>query len=87
MVTELTGMDIANASLLDEGSAAAESMYMAFNWFDGKKKIFFVDQNVFPQSARVVQTRAKYIGAQVVIGDATTFDFESIKDSLCGVLV
>lgn len=47
-ITELTGLEVANASLLDEASAAAEAMYLAYSHYDQEKKKFFVDENVFP---------------------------------------
>lgn len=75
MVSDLTGLPIANASLLDEATAAAEAMFMLFN--SGNKDIqnaiankFFVDNNVFAQSKDVLITRAKPFGIEIVYGDA-----------------
>ena len=59
MVISLTPMDIANASLLDEATAAAEAMVMAYANSNLKKKTFFVEKGVFPQTISVLQTRAK----------------------------
>jgi len=74
MVCDLTKMEIANASLLDEGTAAAEAMIMMFNnrskeqrSFDEKK--FFVDSNILPQTLSVLQTRAKPLDIEITIGD------------------
>ncbi|MEO1133318.1 MAG: glycine dehydrogenase (aminomethyl-transferring), partial [Cyanobacteria bacterium J06639_1] len=70
MVIDLTGLDIANASLLDEATAAAEAMTMSFN-LKGKKdkKRFFVSAACHPQTIAVVQTRAQPLGIEVVVGD------------------
>ncbi|KNC54486.1 glycine dehydrogenase [Thecamonas trahens ATCC 50062] len=75
MVSDLTGLPVANASLLDEGTAAAEAMAMAFSAGRGKKRDFFVDRNVWPQTLAVLETRAKPLGINIKIGDVSTFDF------------
>ena len=77
MVMDLTGMEIANASLLDEGTAAAEAMTMAngIRGADGKHR-FFVSQECHPQTIDVVKTRAGARGIEVVVGDFRTFAFD-----------
>ncbi len=77
MVIELTGMEIANASLLDEGTAAAEAMHLLFASRKGNKKNairFFVDQHVFPQTLDVLITRSTPVGIELVIGDIQKLD-------------
>ena len=69
MVGDLTGFEIANASLLDEATAAAESMTLAYRVGKSKSQRFFIDQNCFPQTISVVTARAKPIGIEVMIGD------------------
>lgn len=73
MITDLTGFDLANASLLDEATAAAEAMAMAqrINPTQGNK--FFVHQAVFPQILSVMQTRARYLNIDLVVGDVHQF--------------
>ena len=70
MITDLTGMEIANASLLDEGTAAAEAMHMLFATRKPSKKNatkFFVDKNCFPQTIDVLKTRSAPIGVNLVV--------------------
>jgi glycine dehydrogenase len=76
MVADLTGLDIANASLLDEATAAAEAMTMAkrASRYDGAT-VFFVSERCHPQTIAVVQTRAEPLEIEVVVGDHTTYDF------------
>ena len=78
MVIDLTGMEIANASLLDEGTAAAEAMSMSYGLYKGKDKdaVFWVSDQCHPQTIAVVQTRARPLGIEVVVGDhrAAAFD-------------
>ncbi len=77
MIIDLTGMTIANASLLDEGTAAAEAMNMLHGSRKGEKKNankFFVDQSVFPQTLDVLKTRATPLGIELVMGDLKTQD-------------
>jgi glycine dehydrogenase len=69
MVADLTGLDVANASLLDEGTAAAEAMAMAKRVAKSKATAFFVDAGCHPQTIAVVRTRAEPLGWTVVIGD------------------
>ena len=69
MVGDLTGFEIANASLLDEATAAAESMTLARRIGKSKSQKFFVDQNCFPQTISVVTARAKPIGIEVIVDD------------------
>ena len=70
MILDLTGLQIANASLLDEGTAAAEAMALSFHSQKKDKRVkFFVDQDVFTQTLEVIKTRAKPIGIEVVVGD------------------
>lgn len=66
---DLTGMDLAGASLLDEATAAAEAMAMARRVSKSKSNAFFVDERTYPQTLDVIHTRAKYFGFDVVIGD------------------
>lgn len=81
-------MDIANASLLDEATAAAEGMVMTFTGSNGKKRTFFADKGVAPQTIAVLQTRAKGFGITLVVGDALKdLDNETLRKDLCGVLV
>ncbi len=69
MVIDLTGMEIANASLLDEGTAAAEAMSMSRRVGKNHGNCFFVDHDCHPQTIAVVKTRAKYFGYEVIVGD------------------
>lgn len=84
LVADLTALDMANSSLLDEATAAAEAMSLSYR--HNKKTKFYVDQNCHPQTIALVQTRARTTGkgVKVIVGDWTTFDF-SAKD-VCGVL-
>lgn len=68
MVCDLTGLDIANASLLDEGTAAAEAMTMAERVAKSKARAFFVDENCHPQTIAVIRTRALPLGIEIVTG-------------------
>ena len=82
MVIELSGMEIANASLLDEGTAAAEAMALLFDVRsrDQKKSNvnkFFVSEEILPQTLSVLQTRSEPIGVELVIGNHETFDFST----------
>ena len=74
MVADLTGLPIANASLLDEGTAAAEAMHLCYAVSDGKKNVFFVAGDCHPQTIAVVQTRAGAIGVEVRVGDPAAID-------------
>lgn len=85
MVSELTGMQMCNASLLDESTAAAEAMNMCYSLKNGKKSKFFVDQNCHPQNIALMKTRGEAIGIQVIVGDILSADFSS-KD-YCGAAV
>lgn len=88
MIMSLTFMDIANASLLDEATAAAEGMVMAYVHAGQKKRTFFVDKGVYPQTLSVLQTRAKGFGIHLVVGDvSTTLDDELLRSDLCGIIV
>jgi glycine dehydrogenase len=78
MVSDLTGLEVANASLLDEGTAAAEAMTMS--WGASKKgqgAVFMVDEQCHPQTIAVVQTRGRARGIDVVVADAGTFTFDN----------
>mmetsp|Transcript_453 Transcript_453/g.1129 ORF Transcript_453/g.1129 Transcript_453/m.1129 type:complete len:1022 (+) Transcript_453:59-3124(+) len=86
LVCELTGMEVANASLLDEGTAAAEAMAMIARTVSKNKTQFFVSQDVHQQSIDVMRTRAHYFGMELVVGDHRTTDFASMT-KLCGALV
>jgi len=85
MVTELTGLDVANASLLDEGTAAAEAMSLALSG-KPKGKTLFISDRCHPQTIDVVITRADPLGLEVVVGDWQAFDFAA-HDSLFAVVV
>ena len=82
MITDLTGMELANASLLDESTAAAEAMALLFAVRDRasvKSAVvkFFVSEDIFPQTLAVLQTRAIPIGVELVIGNTEEFKFNS----------
>ncbi|KAG9314056.1 glycine cleavage system P-protein-domain-containing protein [Chiua virens] len=88
MVASLTGMDIANASLLDEATAAAEGMVMAYAHSGQKRKSFFVDSAILPQTITVLRTRAKGFGIRLLVGDArTAFKNPEVSADLAGVLL
>lgn len=88
MVMDLTGMEIANASLLDEATAAAEAMFMFAGQRKKEKKAantFFVDENTFPQTIDVLKTRSVPVGIQLEIGKVAELDVT--REDLYGVLI
>ncbi len=88
MVMDLTGLDIANASLLDEGTAAAEAMTLLFGETrEPERNVFMVSATCHPQTIAVVQGRAEPLGIEVVVGDHDTFDLDSWESRLFGVLL
>ncbi|NBZ88482.1 aminomethyl-transferring glycine dehydrogenase [Stagnihabitans tardus] len=82
MVADLTGMDVANASLLDEATAAAEAMTMALRSAKSKARAFFVDENCHPQTLGVVRTRAEPLGIEVLTGPAESLDPAAVFGAL-----
>jgi glycine dehydrogenase len=87
LVTDLTGLEIANASMLDEGTAAAEAMMMCHRLKEGDAaahRTFFVSAQCHPQTIDIVKTRAKPLGIEVVVGDHRTF---TVGAECFGVLV
>jgi glycine dehydrogenase len=88
LITELTGLPLANASLLDEGTAAAEAMAMAYASTRMKKHTLIVDENVYPQTAAVIRGRAGGLGITVLEADISNPSIlESKKEDLIGILV
>ncbi len=85
VVIDLTGMEIANASLLDEGTAAAEAMAMQFNLRKNKNaNIFIVSENIFPQTLAVLKTRAKSFGIELIVGRHNELE---LTDAVFGAIV
>src|ERR1700744_6714882 len=72
MICDLTGLDVANASLLDEATAAAEAMALAERASSSKTKSFFVDADVHPQTLAVLRPRAEPLGWNLIVGDPLT---------------
>lgn len=88
MVIDLTDLEIANASLLDEGTAAAEAMTMSYNVRKNKEaKAFFVSKTCHPQTIEVVCSRAKPLGIDVIRGECVTSNFDSSNPPIFGVLL
>ena len=87
MVSDLTGLPIANAGLLDEATAAAEAMHMVYAFKNRRADTaprFFVDEKIFPQTRKVLCTRAEPAGIQLVFGD---FDRVNLSEDYCGALL
>jgi len=78
MISDLTGLEIANASLLDESTAAAEAMTMAQRTAKSKSMTFFVDENCHPQNIEVMKTRAAPLGIEIVTGDPADLDATAV---------
>lgn len=91
MVSSLTGLPMANASLLDEGTAAGEAMAMSFHNLRGKKKKYIVDAKVHPQTYAVIESRALNIGVELVVLSLDTAEgidqLKAISGETCGALV
>nr|AAX86644.1 mitochondrial glycine decarboxylase P-protein precursor [Moricandia moricandioides] len=85
MITDLTGLPMSNASLLDEGTAAAEAMAMCNNIQKGKKKTFVIASNCHPQTIDICKTRADGFDLKVVTKDLKEIDYSC--GDVCGVLV
>ncbi len=85
MVVDLTGMEIANASLLDEGTAAAEAMFMQYSLRKNQNaNIFFVSQELYPQTIDILKTRAQPYGIELLIGDHQTTE---LTENMFGAIV
>lgn len=83
MVSEITGLDIANASLLDEGTAAAEAMTLC--WRHNKRKTLYLSDRLHPQTLAVVRTRASDLGLNVQVGPISEADLAARE--IAGILV
>ena len=83
MIIEFTGMDIANASLLDEGTAAAEAMGLCYRISKNEIKKVFVSKNCHPQTIEVIKTRAEPLGLEIFVGDE---DKDIKEDIICGII-
>jgi glycine dehydrogenase len=75
MVIELTGLEVANSSLLDEATAAAEAMTLCHRMYKGEGNVFFIDENCHPQTIEVCRTRAEPLGIEIHVGDHRTAEF------------
>lgn len=85
MVIDLTGMEIANASLLDEGTAAAEAMFMQYSLRKNQQaNVFFVSQELFPQTIDILKTRSEPYGIELQIGDHNTVE---LTENMFGAIV
>ena len=85
MVLDLTGMQIANASLLDEGTAAAEAMFMQYSLRKNQQaNVFFVSEEVFPQTIDILKTRAQPYGIELLIGNHQTVE---LTEQMFGAIV
>ena len=85
MITELTQMDVANSSLLDEGTATAEAISMAFNNRQNTEaNQILIDENIFPQTKEVIKTRAHSMGLKIITGQAKNFNFN--QESFCTII-
>ncbi len=85
MVVDLTGMEIANASLLDEGTAAAEAMFMQYSLRNNTEaNVFFVSRDVLPQTIDILKTRSAPYGIEILIGDHQTVE---LNNSMFGAIV
>ena len=82
MVSDLTGLEIANASLLDEATACAEAMTMAQRVAKSKATAFFVDRDCHPQNIAVIQTRAAPLGIKVIVGNPDKMDASKVFGAL-----
>ncbi len=78
MVSDLTGLEVANASLLDEATACAEAMTMAKRVAKSKANAFFVDENCHPQNIAVIQTRAAPLGIEVIVGAPEALEADKV---------
>ncbi|MBE8999740.1 aminomethyl-transferring glycine dehydrogenase [Nostoc sp. LEGE 12447] len=76
LIIDLTGLEIANASLLDEATAAAEAMSLSYGVSKNQANAYFVSHDCHPQTIDVLQTRAKPLGIKIIVGDHQTFDFD-----------
>ncbi|NDJ21940.1 aminomethyl-transferring glycine dehydrogenase [Nostoc sp. B(2019)] len=76
MIIDLTGLEIANASLLDEATAAAEAMSLSYGVCKNKANAYFVSRDCHPQTIDVLQTRAKPLGINIIVDDHQTFNFD-----------
>lgn len=76
LIIDLTGLEIANASLLDEGTAAAEAMTLSYGICKNKAQAFFVSKDCHPQTIAVLETRAKPLDIAIILGDHQTFAFD-----------
>ncbi|HVV82853.1 MAG TPA: aminomethyl-transferring glycine dehydrogenase [Kofleriaceae bacterium] len=86
MVTDLTGLPLANASLLDEATAAAEAMHMAVGAHDHKRRVFWADADAHPQTLAVMRTRAEPLGIELRVGDRATI-LEAVGPDVAGALL
>jgi glycine dehydrogenase len=85
MICDLTGMEIANASLLDEGTAAAEAMFMQYSLRKNQQaNVFFVSQELFPQTIDILKTRSEPYGIELQIGDHNTVE---LTENMFGAIV
>jgi glycine dehydrogenase len=82
MIVDLTGLEIANASLLDEATAAAEAVAMARRVTESQANAFFVDCDCHPQTIAVVQTRAEPLGWKIIVGDPADLDPAAVFGAL-----
>lgn len=91
MICDLTGLPIANSSLLDEGTAAAEAMIMSYHQFHGRKDTFIIDKNIHEQTLAVIRSRANTLGIKLVLTDLLSSEGIEVVEkggkNVCGVLV
>ena len=83
MIIDFTGMDIANASLLDEGTAAAEAMGLSYRICKTDSNKVFVSKNCHPQTIEVIKTRAEPLGLDIFVGDE---DKDINDEIICGII-